>query len=181
MNYGLIRQIFLARRNWFIAILVMILMDGGLYLYYSSYLEPRLASLQREWSDKRLAAAEGAPLDMAAVYRQGNADLATWRERIYPKKDFARFIGDLFETATNNSLKVGAITYKPTSFKDEGLLAFTVDFNVAGKYAAIKSFISDLERLRQIVVINNVSLSGKNTEESVGMRVQLTAYFKVEG
>ncbi len=181
MNYGIIRQIFVARRNWFIAIFIMILMNGGLYLYYSAYLEPRLALLQREWSDKRLAAAGGTPLDTAVVYRQGKADLASWRERIYPKKDFARFIGDLFESATNNSLKVGAINYKPAQLKDEGLLAFTVDFNVSGKYAAIKSFISDLERLREMVVINNISLSGKNTEEEVGMKLQLTAYFKVEG
>ncbi|HEX9024027.1 MAG TPA: type 4a pilus biogenesis protein PilO, partial [Geobacteraceae bacterium] len=94
---------------------------------------------------------------------------------------FARFIGDIFETATNNSLKVGAITYKPAPLKDEGLLAFSVDFNVSGNYAQIKSFISDLERLREIVVINNLFLSGKNTEESVGMKVQLTAYFRVEG
>ncbi|HEX9023075.1 MAG TPA: hypothetical protein VF799_04465, partial [Geobacteraceae bacterium] len=85
MNYGVIRQIFLARRNWFIAIFIMIVADGGLHIYYSAYLEPRLASLEQQWSDKRLAAAGGAPLDAAAVYRQGNADLTAWRERIYPK------------------------------------------------------------------------------------------------
>ncbi len=120
-------------------------------------------------------------MDSADVYRQGTADLATWRARIYPKKEFARFIGEIFETATNNSLKVGAITYKPQQVKGEDLLAYSFGFNVSGKYAAIKSFIADIQRLREIAVIDNISLSGKATEESIEMRLQLTAYFRVEG
>ena len=181
MNLDIIRQILIVRRKFFIAIAGLALVDAVLYTYCSAYLEPRLASLQLKWSEKRLETARAASLDNAAVYRQGTADLAAWRARIYPKKDFARFIGELFETASNSSLKVGAITYKPDMVKDEGLLAYSIGFNVSGKYAAIKSFISDLERLREIVVIDNISLTGKGTEESVDMKLQLTAYFRMEG
>jgi type IV pilus assembly protein PilO len=153
----------------------------GLYLYSSTYLEPRLADLQKKWSDKRLLAAGGPVQDVTTVYRQGKSDLAVWSERIYLKKHFARFIGDLFETATNNTLKVGAITYKPDPIKDEKLIAYSIGFNVSGKYAAIKSFIADIERFREIAVINNISLNGSSTEESVDMKLQLTAYFRLEG
>ena len=170
-----------ARRNAFIAISVLILINIGLFLYSSAYLEPRIAILQNKWSEKRLLAAGGAVIDAAAVYRQGIADLAAWRTRIYPKKEFAAFIGEIFDTATNNTLKVGAITYKPRLVKGEDLLAYSIGFNVSGKYAAIKSFIADIERLREIAVIDNISLSGKSAEESIEMRLQLTAYFRVEG
>ncbi|MGA2151044.1 MAG: type 4a pilus biogenesis protein PilO [Geobacteraceae bacterium] len=61
------------------------------------------------------------------------------------------------------------------------MLAYSIGFNVSGKYAAIKSFIADIERLRAIAVINNISLNGKAAEESVDMKLQLTAYFRVEG
>ncbi|HTP64009.1 MAG TPA: type 4a pilus biogenesis protein PilO [Geobacteraceae bacterium] len=181
MNLDNVRQILIVRRKIFIAIAILILVDAVLYIYCSAYLEPRLGLLQLKWSEKRLETARSTSLDNATVYRQGIADLAAWRARIYPKKDFARFIGELFETASNSSLKVGAITYKPDMVKDEGLLAYSIGFNVSGKYAAIKSFIADLERLREIVVIDNISLTGKGTEESVDMKLQLTAYFRVEG
>ncbi len=181
MNPKIIRQIFVARRNWLIAILILILIDGGLRLFHSAYLEPRMASLQGKWSAKRLEAAGERAVDTAAVYRQGRADLAAWRARIYPKKEFAAFIGELFETAKNNSLKVGAITYRPQPVKGEGLLGYSIGFSISGKYAAIKSFIADIERLREIAVIDNISLSGKSTEESVDMKLQMTAYFRVEG
>jgi type IV pilus assembly protein PilO len=152
-----------------------------LYLSSSVYLGPQVASLQNNWSEKRLLAAGGAGMDEAAFYRQGTADLVVWRTRIYPKKEFARFIGELFETATNSTLKVGSIAYKPQPIKSEGLLAYSIDFNVSGKYAAIKSFIADIEHFREICVIDDISLNGKATEESVDMRLQLTAYFRVEG
>jgi type IV pilus assembly protein PilO len=181
MNISMLRQIITARRNSFIAISVLILINIGLYLYSSTYLGPRVAFLQNKWSEKRLLAAGGAVIDTAAVYRQGTADLAAWRARIYPKKEFSRFIGELFETATNNTLKVGAITYKPQPVKGEDLLAYSIAFNVSGKYAAIKSFIADIERLHEIAVIDNISLNAKTTEETIDMRLQLTAYFRVEG
>ena len=181
MNLSLIRQIFFARRGFFIAILVMVPIIFSLYLFDTAYLEPHLASIQHEWSEKRVHAAMQGTMNAAAVYRQGNSDLAVWRERIYPKKDFARFIGDLFETASNNSIRVGTINYKPEVIKGEGLIAYSIGLNVSGRYAAIKSFIGDIERLREIAVINNISLNGKTTEESIEMKLQLTAYFRMEG
>lgn len=180
MKIDIIRQIIKARQKSFICIAVLILANLGLYLFSSAYLEPRLVDLQRTWSEKRLQAAR-PPMDPAAIYRQGSADLKSWRGRISPKREFARFIGELFETAVNNSLRVGAITYKPTPIKGEKLVAYSIGFNVSGKYAAIKSFIADIERLREIAVIDNLSLNGKADEEFVDMRLQLTAYFRVEG
>lgn len=182
MNFTMLRQIINARRNSFLIISILILINIGLYIYSSVFQGPQVALLQNKWSEKRLlAVGGGAFMDVAATYRQGTADLAAWRTRIYTKKEFARFIGELFETATNNTLKVGSITYKPQTIKGEDLLAYSIGFNVSGKYAAIKSFIADIERLREIAVIDNISLNGKTTEESIDMRLQLTAYFRVEG
>jgi type IV pilus assembly protein PilO len=168
MNFNILWQNIKARQKSFICIFILITINIGLYIYSSAYLEPNVA-------------AGGTVLDAASIYRQGKGDLAAWRGRIYPKKDFARFIGDLFETATNNTLAVGTITYKAEPIRDENILAYSIGFNVSGKYAAIKSFIADIERLRAIAVINNISLNGKAAEDSVDMKLQLTAFFRVEG
>jgi type IV pilus assembly protein PilO len=181
MKTDIFRQILKSRQKSFICISILIVANLGLYVFSSAYLEPQLADLQRKWSEKRAQAAAEPAMDAAAIYRQGTADLKTWRARISPKREFAGFIGELFETAVNNSLKVGAITYKPTLIKGENLLAYSIGFNVSGKYAAIKSFIADIEKYREIAVIDDISLNGKSDEELVDMRLQLTAYFRVEG
>jgi type IV pilus assembly protein PilO len=181
MNITVLLQIIRARRNYFIAISVLILINIGLFIYYSSFLDPKVVSLQKNWSEKRLAGAGEAVKDTAAIYRQGTEDLAVWRSKIYPKKDFARFIGELFETATNKTLKVGSITYKPQLVKGDNLLAYSIGFNVSGNYAEIKNFLADIERMREIAVIDNVSLNAKSSEENVDMKLQMTAYFRVEG
>jgi type IV pilus assembly protein PilO len=181
MNWNLIPLIFNARRKSFMAILVLLLANLGLYIYYAYFLEPRVAGLQTRWAEKRLQAAAGSTLDAAAVYRQGKADIAEFRSRIPLKKGFAAFIGGLFETATDNSLQIGTITYRPSQLKGENLIAFSIGFNVSGKYAAIKSFIADIEGMREIAVIDNISLSGKSDEEYVDLRLQMTTYFRVEG
>ena len=181
MNITLLQQIFRARQRSFICIFILVIINGGLYAYSAVYQEPRLAGLQIRWAEKRRLAAGEAVIDTAAVYRQGKSDLEAWRKRLAPKKEFARLIGSLFEAAGNNSLKVGAITYKPEPVKGENLLAYSIGFSVSGKYAAVKSFIADIERLRDIAVVDNISLNGKATEESVALKLQLTAYFRVEG
>jgi type IV pilus assembly protein PilO len=181
MNENIILLIFNARKKCFIAIFILILANIGLYIFYSAHLEPGLNALQTKWSEKRLLDASGNPVDTASVYRHGTADLSAFYERIPRKKEFVAFIGDLFETAANNSLKVGEISYKPAIIKGEKLIAYSIGFDVAGKYAAIKSFISDIEGLRQIAVIDDISLSGKADEEYVEMKVRMTAYFRGEG
>ncbi len=182
MTVKSIEQIFRARMKSFVFIAVLVLANAGLLVYISVYQAPRLAALQNAWFEKRRAAEKGTFKDAAVIYRQGTADLATWRARIAPKKDFARLVGEVFEIAASNSLKVGGVSYKPTPIKDENLLAYSIGFNVSGKYAAIKSFLADLMQSREIITIDTVTLNSSGaTEESVGLKVQLTAYFRTEG
>ncbi len=182
MTVKFIVQIFRARPKSFMFVALLVLVNVGLYVYVSMHQDPRLAALQNAWFEKRRAAEKGALKDTAEVYRQGSADLATWRARIAPKKDFARVVGEIFETAASNSLKVGGVTYKPVPIKDENLLAYSIGFNVSGKYGAVKSFLADLMRVREIMIIDNVSLNSSSaTEDSVDLKVQLTAYFRTEG
>ncbi len=182
MTFKLIEQILRARLKSFILIAVLVLLNGGLYVYVSFLQAPRLTALQNAWFEKRRVAEKSTAMDTTAIYRQGTADLANWRARIAPKKDFARIVGELFETAASNSLVVGSVAYKPIPITDENLLAYTIGFNVSGKYAGIKSFLADLMRSREIMTVDNISLnSSRGPEESVDLKVQLTAYFRTEG
>lgn len=180
MNIKVAQLILKARVRSFVAIVVLLLMNAGLYVYSVVYLTPHLAALQSKWFEQRQLAGGAASMDAAAVYRQGTIDLTAWRARISPQNEFVRFVGDLFETSTRNKLKVGSITYKPLPLKEESLLAYSVDLKVSGNYASVKSFIADVGRLQDFAVIDNIAInSGNAAGESVDLRLQLTAYFRV--
>jgi type IV pilus assembly protein PilO len=160
-------------------LLALALVNGGLVLYARVYQEPRLVSLQNEWFNRRKG--EGRFLDRGSVYDKGVADLATWNSRIPPRKEFARVIGEIYESARSNALDIAGVNYKPDAVKGESLLFYSIILNVSGRYAAAKSFVSDLGRLRDIVIVDGIALSNtKATEENVTLKVNLTVYLKQE-
>jgi type IV pilus assembly protein PilO len=152
----------------------------GLVVYLRLVQEPSLARLHGEWTSKRSLGA-GGDGTVASVYSRGIADLASYRERIPLKKEFTRLMMGIFEEAANNGLKVQGITYKPETLKDENLVVYGVSMSLGGKYAGVKSFISDLQCMSEIVTIDSLSLSsGSATEESVNLKMQLSVYLQPE-
>jgi type IV pilus assembly protein PilO len=181
MNIMIVKEVIKIQPRTFILIVVLFLVNISFYLFSAVYQKPRFESLQNQWFDKRKIATGGAVPDTTAVYQQGVKDLKTWRERIIPKKGFAGFIGRLFEAAANNSLSFKGVSYKVLQLKEPGLAAYALDFSVAGKYAAVKSYLSDIERMPEIIAIENISLNNKNsTEDAIDLKVQLTVYLRLE-
>jgi type IV pilus assembly protein PilO len=181
MNHAVIREVIRARRAHVVVLAGLCLLNAGLYAYHSSFQRPRLVSLRNGIASARSSASVGLPQDADAVFRLGVSDLAEWNKRIPAKKEFARILGDLYETARNNSLTIAGISYRPAPVKGEGLLTYAISLSVAGKYAQVKSFIADVSRMRDIVVIDQVSLNNsKLTEEYVDLKLELTAYFRME-
>ena len=180
MNLKLVREILKSAPRLFILIGVLLLLNVVALCYYAIFQQRQIERVQGRWFEARKALS-GGDHDISATYRQGEDDLKAWRERIILKKDFARFVGNLFEAAANNSLAFNNITYKTSQFKAENLAAYTLDFNVTGKYAGIKSFIADIGQMREILTIDNISLNNSNpTSDAVGLKVQLTVYLRPE-
>jgi type IV pilus assembly protein PilO len=181
MNIKVVGEILKLQPKTFILITVMILANICLFLFSAFYQMPRFEKLQKQWLDKRKISTVGAGQDVSMLYQQGVKDLTTWRGRIIPKREFAKFIGTLFETATNNSLAFNGVSYKVVPLKEKGLTAYTLDFNVSGKYGAVKSFIADMGRIPEIVTIDGVSINNKAfMVDLVELKIQLTVYLKLE-
>lgn len=181
MNSKVIKELVKTRSKTFILIFALLVADVCLYVYAAGLQMPRVENLQATWFEKRKSTGGGAALDAAAIYRQGESDLKIWRTRITPKKGFASLVGRVLETATNNSLAFKGVSYSPKFLKEENLISYGLDLNVTGKYAAVKSFVSDLERMPEIMTIDNISLNtSKATEDAVALKVGLTIYLRAE-
>lgn len=180
--YSYCVEVVRTRSRVLILLLILAVANAGVYLFSSLYLEPRHSRLQSRWAEMRRTARTPA-IDRGMAYQQGSADLKAWKDRIAPKRELARIVGELFSLASSNSVTVGGITYKPEKVKeDDTLLVYGIGLTVTGRYAAVKSFVADLGRMREIVIVDSVSLNNsKMTEEQVDLKVSLTAYLRLEG
>jgi type IV pilus assembly protein PilO len=182
MNVRLMLEYIKAAPKWLIFIGILMTINICLYLYSSIFQQRDIESLHNTWSQNRDAASGRGVTDIAAIYNQGESDLKDFRARILPKKDFARFVGGLFETASHNSLSSKGITYNVSHVKNEDLIAYSLALNVTGKYAGIKSFIADVGRKKEILSIDNISMSDVDaTGDAVDLKITVTVYLKPEG
>jgi len=158
------------------AVLVADLMIIG---FISFYQMPRIAEMRNKVNGLQKTALEAGRGDQSDVYRQGTLDLEKLRERIPKRRHFARVLGEIMEAAASSGLSAGNVTYKPQTIKQENILAYSVSINVSGTYAAIKSFLSDLQDSRELTVIDGFSLANPDPfEEHVVMDLRMTVYLQ---
>jgi type IV pilus assembly protein PilO len=160
-------------------ILTLLLLNVTLGVVVSVYQLPSLADLQTKWSSLRRQAASGGQLDATALHKQGAADLEKLKAKIPEKRQFARVLSDLFEAAASSAVEVGTISYKPVQIKEEALLSYELSFSVSGSYAAVKSYLADLQKNPELIVVDNVSFSNSDLfVEKVVMNLRITVYLR---
>ena len=170
----------IVRQKWRLLsfILTLLLVNGALGVFVSAYQLPSLINLQTKWNDLR-SQGVGGHVDAATLYRQGSADLEKLKSRIPEKRHFARILSELLEAAASSDVEVGAISYKPVQIKEESLLSYQLTFSVNGSYAGVKSYLSDLQKNPDLIVVDTVSFA--NTDlyvEDVVMNLGITVYLR---
>jgi Tfp pilus assembly protein PilO len=181
MNMSILKQIVLLRKRTFIGLALLFAGALALQLVIKLYQGPKVEKLQAEWMQLREQEGRGAALqDKETLYRNGVADLAKFHAKVYPKIQFAKFIGELYETASKNGLELTSITYKPTIGKDEQLINYALAISVNGKYAQLKKFIYDLgSGNSNILAIDSIAMTATGaTAESVQLQLAITSWFK---
>jgi hypothetical protein len=177
------KQIILLKKRTLIVLTVLFAVSLALQLFVSLYQAPRADKMQVEWMKLREFEGRGSALhDRETLYRNGVAGLAKFREKIYPKSQFARFIGELYELASKSSLELASITYKPTLDKENRLLSYAMTLTVSGRYTQLKRFIYDLGAGNgNILVIDSISMSASGaSSETVQLQLLITTLFKME-
>ena len=171
----------IVRQKWrFLSIILfLLLLNVTLGIVVSSYQLPLLADLQTKWSNLRQKAARTGQVDAATLHRQGSADLEKLKARIPEKREFARVLSDLLEAAASSNVEVGAISYKPVQIKEEALLSYQLTLSVSGSYAAVKSFLSDLQNNKELLVVEPTVFSNSDPlVENVIMNLSITIYLR---
>jgi len=170
-------EIIRMRKKSCLAIIALALANILLYIFIMSFQASKLEALRNDWFEKRQRPSVGA-LDKTYIFSQGKNDLAAFESRIPPKRDFMRVVGELFEIVSNNGLSIGSVGYKPELIKDRDLLVYGLNFSVTGSYAAVKSFIADIEQSSEMVSIDHITLTGAEASpDTVQVSVRISAFF----
>jgi type IV pilus assembly protein PilO len=171
----------IVRQKWRLLSIIffLLLLNVILGVVVSAYQLPSLADLQTKWSSLRRQAAGAGPMDVTALYQQGVVDLGKLKVKIPEKRQFARVLSDLLEAAASSAVEVGAISYKPVQIKEEALLSYQLSFSVSGGYAAIKSYLADLQNNPELIVVDSVAFSNSDLfVEHVVMDLRITVYLR---
>jgi len=172
-------EIYRLKKRSLNAALLLLAVNIAVYAVNSGYLTGAVNEAQQKWHELRRKAAAAESADVSVVYRQGVSDLEKLSAVIPPKRQFPQVLGDVLDAAASNNVVTGAVTYKPQVVKNEDLLAYGINMSVSGSYAAVKSFLADLQHNRELVVIESVSLTNSDPfEENVVMHVSLTVYLR---
>lgn len=182
MNLTIIKQIAMVRKKSLLVLAGGALLGIVTSLIISTYQQPRLAKAKSEWLQQNAAEKRGvAELSRDEVYKIGQGDLAKFKARIYPKTHFARFVGELYETAGKHGLEVSSIAYTPENTKESKLLQYSFDIAVVGNYNQLKMFLNDLDLSVNLLHIDSISFSSQgNNSDLVKLQVKSTAYFRRE-
>jgi type IV pilus assembly protein PilO len=171
----------IVRQKWRLlsVILTLLLINITIGIVVSAYQLPSLANLQSKWSELRRQATRVGVADAATLYKQGSVDLETLKARIPQKREFARVLSELLESAASDAVEIGTISYKPEQIKEEALLSYQLSLSASGRYAAVKSYLSDLQDNQELMVVDSVSFSNSDLfDENVVMDLHITVYLR---
>lgn len=183
MNMSIITEIVQLRKRALLAIAILFAVAMLLQLFISFYQTVQVEKQNAEWLTLREQEGRGAALqDRETLYKNGLVDLAKFREKIYPKSQFARFIGELYEMAAENDLEIASIGYKPSLAKEDEYLSYALTLSVSGKYSQLKKFIYALGAGKgNLLVIDSISITASGAAtESVQLQLSITSWFTLE-
>ncbi|MBT1071436.1 type 4a pilus biogenesis protein PilO [Pelotalea chapellei] len=172
-------EIFRLKKRLLLITTLLLLITLILSTYVWNYQTSAIADAQITWSELRQKMALVGKQDVSLSYRQGKDALDSLEARIPLKREFPRVLGDILEAAAASGVITGNISYKPQVIKNEKLLAYSVSMNVGGGYASIKSFLADVLKSREFIVVDGFTLNNTDLyEEYVSMDLRLTVYLR---
>lgn len=188
-KFSLLQTVWEQRRGQVICVGALLLVICALGAVHGWSVAPRLSALQdeqlrlqKEVRERQLEfARSGVPVSTA---EQLKSNLQRFQELIPAINQFSLFVGELFSWADQSGLMIHQISYRPEADEAIGDIRYGLSFSVDGDYGDVKKFLYLLENTDRILIIENISLSGREGagrgEDTVSLRIQLATYFREE-
>lgn len=176
------RQLWSGHRVLLSVVGVLLLANLVLGLVLKLYLVPTVNERERQMIQLQGELRSGGGDSPAELFARGAKDLAAFREKIPPYREFTRLIDELQGLADEAGLDLDRISYAHEQDKESDLLRSSLTFTLEGSYSSLKQFIHDLEQRPRLIVINEIGLqgSGQGSDTNVRLQLKLETFFRAE-
>jgi Tfp pilus assembly protein PilO len=173
------------RKVLFGALLVLLVANAAVLLSYRTFYDARLEALVAE---------EAALEARRDLVRRGAEEAAVAERKLFETQEtltrfFAETLGEreeriaplieeIYRTTRAAGLRPDAISYR--SVDEPGTDALTMTFSVEGGYADVRRLLSEIERSRRFLVVEQLGLAGGSGDDPDLVRVAFTVtnYFR---
>lgn len=176
-------QLWKSHRSPLMLLGVLLISNLLLFAALEQFVTPRVTEQERTFLKRQAEIRQllrnrgGATNTPEQAYLMASQDLSKFHQAIPDYKEFTGLVEDLLVLSNSASLNINKISYNSTQLKESELLKFELNFNVAGDYEQIKSFIHSLEQLNRLIAIKQISLQGAS-DKGVNLRLKLETYFR---
>jgi Tfp pilus assembly protein PilO len=178
-----LRQLWSGHRGWVIVTGLLLVMNLLLGLTLNYYLVPTVTTREQQLLQRQAEVRGGneSNASPAQLLADGERDLATFRDKIPPHREFTGLIVELERLADEAGLELSQVSYKNERVKDSDLLRYTLTFTIAGRYRDIKQFVHALEQSPRLLILRQIGLQGvdqDNFETDVSLKLSLETFFR---
>ena len=176
---GLFEELWRTNRLRTVLVLVGLILN---ILLFGVLLTSMLPGLEKDQTTllKQQAIERRAGTDSSSQNRpSASAILERFYGQVVAYEKFPEFLQQLYQYSGDAGLNIDRITYRPEKTDLRTVLRYELDFSVIGQYGQIKVFLHALEGWPQLVVVEQVKLSGQKPDrDEVVLSIRLAAYFK---
>jgi Tfp pilus assembly protein PilO len=169
-----LRQLWSGHRVLVSAVAVLLLANLAVGLTLQQYLVPTVSEREQLVIRRQSELRSGGGSSPAQLLAQGEKDLAAFRDKIPPYREFTGLIVELQKLAEDAGLDLNQISYKSEREKETPLLRYTLTFTVVGSYHDIKQFIHALEQSSRLILLRQIGLQGGGQASDTDVRLQLS-------
>lgn len=153
-------------RWWACAAAALLVLNIGGYAFVAGPALTAVEEEERAWAKAR------ADLTRRLIERRAEADVERFRVTLLERKEFAQLVVRVTELARGHGLVLPAVNYAIQDLKEAALAKVSMAFAVSGEYDAFRRFLSDVERAREFLTIEELSLT---KAKGGGLSVQVKA------
>jgi len=107
------------------------------------------------------------------------AGVMEFKEKLPAAGKLTRVITEVFSVARRNGLNIPAGDYSSETTKESDISRYTISLPVEGRYPQIKRFIYEMENMRYMVAIEDITMtSGKASEGVIALKFRMSVYYR---
>ena len=110
--------------------------------------------------------------------KNAKVSIKEFKETLPSEQGLTKVLSDINKKAKKNGLGFKAGSYSPSVVPNSNINKYSISFTVSGEYGKVKRFLYDLETLKHLLVVEDVTLSkGSVMQVGTALTISVSTYY----